>query len=110
MPRRLRVAERGEVWQVDFGMVQKVRPGLVVSVPFGDLDRALVAIIPHTTSLRGSEFEVAMPVRFLQPGAFMIQGLVAVPPKLLMRRLGVLSPDQLAVVEQRLRRWLGLEA
>jgi mRNA interferase MazF len=102
------VAERGEVWQIDFGMVQKVRPGLVISVPYGDRDRALLAIVPHTTSLRDSDFEVPILVRFLEPGAFMIQGLVAVHPKLLIRRLGVLSPEQLATVELRLRRWLGL--
>ena len=25
--------ERGEVWQVDFGIAQKVRPALVISIP-----------------------------------------------------------------------------
>ena len=28
--------ERGEVWQVDFGITQKVRPALVISIPYGD--------------------------------------------------------------------------
>ena len=50
--------ERGEVWQVDFGMTQKVRPALVISIPYEDADRALIGVVPHFTSLRGSRFEV----------------------------------------------------
>lgn len=49
---------RGEVWLFDLGMEGKVRPALVVSIAYGDLDRALVTILPHTTSLRGSQFEI----------------------------------------------------
>ncbi len=41
------MAKRGEVWQVDFGMAQKVRPAVVVSVPYEDADRALIAVVPH---------------------------------------------------------------
>ena len=52
--------ERGEVWQVDFGTVAKVRPALVISVPYADADRALIGVVPHTTSNRGSQFEVAV--------------------------------------------------
>jgi mRNA interferase MazF len=102
------VAKRGEVWQVDFGMAQKVRPAVVVSVPYEDADRALIAVVPHTTAIRGSRFEVALPVRFLEPGAFLVQGLVSIPPSFLVRRLGALSAEQLAVVEAGLRQWLGL--
>lgn len=69
------MAKRGEVWQVDFGMAQKVRPAVVVSVPYEDADRALIAVLPHTTAIRGSRFEVALPVRFLEPGAFWSKAL-----------------------------------
>lgn len=31
---------RGEVWLWDLGMIEKVRPALVMSVSYGDLDRA----------------------------------------------------------------------
>ena len=55
--------ERGEVWQVDFGMTQKVRPALVISIPYADTDRALIGVIPHTTAKRGSQFEVSVPTR-----------------------------------------------
>ena len=54
---------RGEVWLVDLGMAAKVRPALVVSVPAEDIDRALVTLVPHTTSPRQSRFEVAAAVR-----------------------------------------------
>ena len=100
--------KRGEVWLVDFGITQKVRPALIISIPYEDADRALIGVIPHTTALRGSQFEVPVPVHFLDQGAFLIQGLVAVPPKYLIRRLGVLSAEQLGKVADVLQQWLGL--
>jgi mRNA-degrading endonuclease toxin of MazEF toxin-antitoxin module len=42
------VPSRGEVWLVDLGMIQKVRPALVLNRPFKDEDRALITVIPHT--------------------------------------------------------------
>jgi mRNA interferase MazF len=99
--------QRGEVWLVDLGLAAKVRPALVISVPAGDADRALVTLVPHTTSLRGSRFEVPVPVPFLRAGAFDAQGLVTIPFVKLIRRLGRLHPIQLAQVEQGVRAWLG---
>ncbi|MFN0105367.1 MAG: type II toxin-antitoxin system PemK/MazF family toxin [Bryobacteraceae bacterium] len=58
---------RGEVWLFDLGMAAKVRPVLIVSGRFDDQDRALVTVIPHTTSLRGSRQEIAVHVPFLNP-------------------------------------------
>ena len=52
---------RGEVWLIDFGMAGKTRPALVVSGAFGDQDRALITVIPHTTSLRGLAFSPTVP-------------------------------------------------
>lgn len=80
----------------------------MVSVLYQDSDRALIAVVPHTTAIRGSRFEIAFPVRFLESGAFLLQGLVSIPPSFLVRRLGVLSAEQLAIVEDGLRQWLGL--
>src|SRR5438094_8484009 len=71
--RTLGVPERGEVWQVDFGITQKVRPALVISIPYADADRALIGVIPHTTATRGSQFEVSVPTPFLAEGAFLVQ-------------------------------------
>ena len=91
--------QRGEGWLVDLGMIAKVRPGLVLSVPVGPDDRVLITLVPHTTSTRGSRFEAAVPVRFLRAGAFDAQSLVTVPQATLIRRLGSLPPDHLAVEE-----------
>ena len=100
--------ERGEVWQVDFGVTAKVRPALVISVPYADADRALIGVIPHTTATRGSEFEAVVPSRFLDEGAFLGQGIQAFPGHYFLRRLGVLSSAQLQTVEICLLRWLGI--
>jgi mRNA interferase MazF len=99
---------RGEVWLVDLGYAAKVRPCLVLSVQLNDADRALVTLVPHTTSPRGSRFEIASAERFLKVGVFDAQNLVTVPQAKLIRRLGALGADDLSTVEDAVRRWLGL--
>lgn len=101
-------AQRGDVWLVDLGMATKVRPCLVFSVPFDDEDRALVTLVPRTTTVRGSRFEVVVDANFLRPGAFDAQNLVTIPHGKLIRRLGTLTDDQLQTVETGVRKWLGL--
>jgi mRNA interferase MazF len=96
------------VWQVDFGVTQKVRPALVISAPYGDADRALIGVIPHTTAVRGSQFEVAIPVRWLAQGAFLVQGMQALPPHYFLRPLGKLTSEQMQLVEQSLLRWVAI--
>ena len=66
---------RGEVWLFDLGMAAKTRPVLIVSVAYGDADRAMVTVVPHTTELRGSPFEISAPAPFLRLGAFLDQGV-----------------------------------
>ena len=99
---------RGEVWIVDLGMLGKVRPFLVLSVPAGAHDRALVTLVAHTTSVRGSNFEVPIQARFLASGAFDAQNMLTVPHAKVVRKLGRLSADQMAPVEDGVRRWLAL--
>ena len=100
---------RGEVWLVDLGMFAKIRPCLIFSVPAaGPNDRVLATVVAHTTSARGSDFEVAVPVRFLKPGVFDAQNLISIPHAKLVRRLGVLTPDQIDAVSVVVRKWLGL--
>lgn len=101
-------ASRGEVWQVDLGMVAKARPAVIVSIPFHDDERALYAIVPHTTALRGGRFEVPVSLRWLQHGAFDVQGLRNIPPSVLLRRLGVLEPAPMEAVLQATKTWLGI--
>lgn len=100
--------ERGEVWLADLGFAAKVRPVLVVSVAYADRDFALIQVVPHTTQVRGAQFEVPLPVRFLEPGAFNVQGMLAVPTAKFVRRLGILAPVQMVEIEMMMRRWLGL--
>lgn len=100
--------DRGDVWLVDLGLAAKVRPCLVLSVPAGPQDRSLATLVAHTTSPRGSQFEVAVRLRFLKAGVFDAQNLITMPHAKLIRKLGVLRPDQLAVVEEAVRRWLDL--
>lgn len=99
---------RGEVWLVDLGYAAKVRPCLVLSIPALDQDRALATLVPHTTSPRGSRFEIDIKVNFLRAGVFDAQNLVTIPHAKLIRRLGVLSPGQISSIEDVVRFWLGL--
>jgi mRNA interferase MazF len=100
--------DRGEVWLVDLSMAAKVRPCLVLSVPTDPQDRVLVTVVPHTTSVQGTRFEVVVPKPFLKPGAFDAQGIATVAQARLIRKLGDLQPDELALVEDTVKRWLGL--
>lgn len=106
----MRAPRRGEVWLVDLGLAAKIRPCLVLGVPDADEDRALVTVIPHTTSLRGTRFEVSVPARFLKSGAFDAQGIVTVPTVRLMRSLGNLTPEQLDAVVGGVCLWLGIKS
>lgn len=99
---------RGEVWVVDLGMVAKIRPALMLSIPAVDAnDRSLVTIVPHTTSVRGSRFEVNVPVKFLKAGEFGAQNLLTIPTVKLVRLLGKLTDEQLQQVEHVVQLWLG---
>lgn len=104
MPR----ADRGSVWVVDLGMAAKVRPCLVLSVPTAPQDRVLVTVVAHTTNIQGSRFEVAIQAPFLKPGVFDAQQVLTVPQVKLVRKLGDLRPDELALVEEAVKRWLSL--
>ena len=106
----MRAPRRGEVWLVDLGLAAKIRPCLVLGVPGADEDRAIVSVVPHTTSLRGTRFEMAVSARFLKPGAFDAQGIVTIPTVRLMRPLGSLSPEQLNAVLAGVCLWLGIKS
>ena len=48
---------RGEVWIVDLGLVQKSRPALILNRSFKDTDRALITVIPRSSSKIPSRFQ-----------------------------------------------------
>jgi mRNA interferase MazF len=90
-------------------MAAKVRPALILGCDITDEDRVLLAVVYHTTSLRGSRYEVAMQVSGLEEGGFDAQSLYTVPATRLIRRRGSLTANQLSEVEARVKLWLGLK-
>jgi mRNA interferase MazF len=92
--------QRGEVWLVDLGMAAKIRPAVVISVPADDSDRALVTLVPHTTSPRNSRFEVEVSLPILRAGVLDAQNLITIPHAKLVRVLGKLTGTQLGAVER----------
>ena len=99
---------RGEVRLFDLGMAAKTRPVLVLSVAYGDLDRAIVTVVPPTTGIRGSRYEISVTAPFLQAGAFLVQGISTYPRAWAIRKLGALKPDQLSAVIAGVQDWLGI--
>ena len=88
----------GEVWRVDLGLAAKVRPCLILSDYPADDELALVVVVPHTTSVRGNRWELAIRKPFLESGAFHLQQVQPVSLPRLERKLGTLSPDEFARV------------
>ncbi len=101
---------RGEVWLVDLGMVEKVRPALVLSGMCADSDRDLISVIPHTTTLRSSRFEIAVSLPFLKPGAFLAQSPTTVPAPRALQCLGRMQPGDVARIETALLSWLEMQS
>lgn len=102
-------ANRGSVWLVDLGMTSKTQPCLILSVPPDPQDRVLVTVVPRTTSIQNTRFEVDVSARFLKSGGvFDAQQVVTVARPRLIRRLGDLDAAGMAAVEDAVRRWLGL--
>ena len=101
--------QRGELWVVDLGYLGKVRPVLVVGIPFLDHERTLCIIVPHTTSLLGTRFEVAVNHAALGDGVFDVQQTAAVPAIKFIKRLGSLNPAEMHKMEKVLAQALGLK-
>jgi len=91
-------------------MVAKVRPVLILSIPFAASDRAVVTVVFHTTALRGSDFEVKIQVPFFKEGAFVAQSIASYPIARAIRKLGMLNSTQLSEVEATVFNWLGRSA
>jgi mRNA interferase MazF len=98
---------RGEVWLIDLGYVAKIRPCLILSLPALETDRALATVVTHTTSTRGTDFEVDVMADFLKPGAFDVQNIASVSHAKFIRKLGTLTEKQLSKVERVVLEYLG---
>lgn len=82
---------------------------LVLSIPTTDEnDRVLTTLIPHTTSTRGSRFEIVIASRFLKTGAFDVQNVNTITTVKMIRMLGMLTVDEMIEIEAGLKAWLGL--
>ena len=85
-----------------------MHPALVPSGPVLDDERALKTVIPHTTSVRGTRFEIPTSIGRLKNGAFDVQGIGTYPTVKLMRKLGDLPEELLGLVESRVVMLLAL--
>jgi mRNA interferase MazF len=98
----------GDVWIVDFGMAAKVRPALALIGSPADDELEIVTLLLHTTALRGNRWELSIPKPFLKPGAFHLQQVQTVSTVKLERRIGSLSPEEMALVRRALATRLNL--
>ncbi len=100
----------GEVWFAELSMVEKSRPVLVLAFPGNDDARALVTVAPLTSQIRGmrGEVDLGKPRWLPKRSAVNVQGIASFDSRKLTRRMGQLSPDQLAEVKTALRDLLGL--
>jgi mRNA interferase MazF len=98
----------GEVWMVDFGMVAKVRPALLLTGEPAHDELDIVSVVLHTTALRGNRWELSIPKPFLKPGAFHLQQIQTVSTVKLERKLGFLTQDEMAQVLEALAVRLGV--
>jgi mRNA interferase MazF len=101
-------ARRGDIWMVDLGIAAKVRPCLLLTDYPATEELALITVLPHTTALRGSRWEVSLQINFLQVGAFHLQQIQSVPVSFLMRRLGVLSDSDYNLILDKLAERLSI--
>jgi mRNA-degrading endonuclease toxin of MazEF toxin-antitoxin module len=89
-----------------WGLTAKVRPAVVCNIPFHDDERALYAIVPHTTVFRGGRFEVELNIPWLENGGFDVQGLRSIPGSVLVRRIGILNSIQMEAILRAVKVWL----
>ena len=100
----------GEVWMVDFGLVAKQRPVLVLAFPQPQDARALVVVVPLTSQQRGlrGEVDIGKPRWLPKPSAVNVQGFASIDQNDLLRKLGRLPEAQFQMVKTAIRDLLDL--
>ena len=100
----------GEVWFAELGMIEKSRPVLILAFPDKQDARALTIVAPLTSQIRGmrGEVDLGKPRWLPKHSAVNVQGLASFDHRKLSRRMGELSPTQMAEVKTALRNLLGL--
>ena len=87
----------------------KVRPAVVVQVPHASQDVLIVPLTSQTAGLLAGEFILAdWAGAGLNVRTAVRRGIYTVHPRLVLRRLGQLSPADSQQLEQALRAWLDL--
>jgi mRNA-degrading endonuclease toxin of MazEF toxin-antitoxin module len=100
----------GEVWFADLGIVEKSRPVLLLAFPGSNDARALAVVAPLTSQIRGmrGEVDLGKPRWLPKHSAVNVQGLASFDHRKLTRRMGEISPAQMAEVKTTLRDLLNL--
>jgi mRNA interferase MazF len=102
--------KRGDVVVVDLGMMAKVRPAVVVSIPRADRHRNMTVVVPMTTEVRGGECEVSFPKpAWLRHECVVnVLGVAGVDDAKIERRISSFPPGKMAEIDSALRRMLAL--
>lgn len=89
------------------GWRPRYAPSLWLVFLLETLIASLPTVVPHTTELRGSQYEVSVNVPFLKPGAFLVQGVSTYPTAWAIKKLGSLNDEKFGLVFAALLNWLG---
>ena len=96
----------GEVWWIDLGFRAKFRPLMVVSREDPSAERALTVCVPCTRTVKGGDYEVALPrVKWMpgpDQGVASVLGLESVKHHRFERRGGRYEPSVLSAVRARI--------
>jgi len=103
-------ARPGEIWMVDFGLVAKQRPVLVLAFPQPRDARALVVVVPLTSQRRGlrGEVDIGKPRWLPKQSAVNVQGFASIDHHALLRKMGRLPDAQFLMVKAAIRDLLDL--
>jgi len=102
--------KRGDVVIVDLGMMAKVRPAVVVSIPRADRYRNMSVVVPMTTEMRGGECEISFPKPpWLKHECVVnVLGVAGVDDAKIERRLSSFPANKMREIESALRRLFAL--
>ncbi len=99
---------RGDIWEVDFGLAAKLRPAVILSVPYVEGTHALVTCAQCTLSGEGRRWEVPLVIKGKEAHCN-LQGIATVAPVKLIRFPRSLTEKELFSVEDALLDWLGFD-
>lgn len=98
----------GEVWMVDFGLLAKQRPVLVLA--FSQPQDARALVVPLTSQQRGlrGEVDIGKPRWLPKHSSVNVQGFASIDQNALLRKLGKLPGPQFQMVKTAIRDLLDL--